>query len=903
MADSQQGVGSGRARGRGGGRGRGRASAGQQQGLPRRPGEAVPATPMPSGDAEAMPAPGRGRTRGGASQVPGSGAAISMEQRAAMAESYHPHALRPMPAEAPPTAQMAALSVGGAQGAEGGGVSGRGRQTELRYGEQKAARPIDKRGKKGKPVEVLTNCFRMKAADQWLLHQYSVDFSPVVDNPRARHALLRAHSEILGTPMAFDGMMLFLLRRLDEPVTRFQTKRRDSDDIITITVALKNALPPTSPTCMQVYNIIFRKILGLVGFEQIGRNYFNPNAKREIQQHKIQLLPGFITSILQYEQEVLLMADVSHKILRTETVLDMLAEIQQTKGAGWRDVAKRVLAGEIVLTKYNNKTYRVDDIDFNIDPMNTFDKLDGTKITYAQYYRDAYGLNISDLGQPLLVSNPKKRDQRRGMIDHIHLIPELCTLTGLSEAMRSDFHVMKDLSVYTRITPNVRMKELTNFIGSFPRNQEASTYLQKWQVSFEAQPVRINARIMDREKILTGHQGKNEISLGENAEWSRDLRKDLLSCIGLHNWLLIYTARDSKNAMEFLNAFNTVAPRLGMETRPPLICELRDDRTESFIRAIRQNLSPQTQMVVCILPTIRKDRYDAIKKFCCLEAPVPSQCIVGRTINKKQTVMSVATKIAMQINCKMGGELWTVLIPSKMLMMVVGIDSYHDSATRGRSVGGFVASMNHDLSRYFSRCTFQHTGQELIDGLKVCMTSALRKFKEINGKLPERVIIYRDGVGDGQLPAVVEYELPQVIDTFRMIGTDYSPKCAVVVVKKRINNRFCSLNQGNLVNPSPGTVIDSVVTKPDLYDFFLVSQSVRQGTVTPTSYNVIWDNSGLAPDSMQSLTYKLTHLYFNWPGTIRVPAPCLYAHKLSFLVGQSLHKEARIELADRLFFL
>ena len=28
------------------------------------------------------------------------------------------------------------------------------------------------------------------------------------------------------------------------------------------------------------------------------------------------------------------------------------------------------------------------------------------------------------------------------------------------------------------------------------------------------------------------------------------------------------------------------------------------------------------------------------------------------------------------------------------------------------------------------------------------------------------------------------------------------------------------------------------------------------------------------------LAYKLTHLYFNWPGTVRVPAPCQYAHKL-----------------------
>lgn len=58
------------------------------------------------------------------------------------------------------------------------------------------------------------------------------------------------------------------------------------------------------------------------------------------------------------------------------------------------------------------------------------------------------------------------------------------------------------------------------------------------------------------------------------------------------------------------------------------------------------------------------------------------------------------------------------------------------------------------------------------------------------------------------------------------------------------------------------------------YDFFLVSQHVRQGTVTPTHYNVVHDLSGLKPDHMQKLTYKLTHMYYNWPGTIRVPAPC-----------------------------
>ena len=62
-----------------------------------------------------------------------------------------------------------------------------------------------------------------------------------------------------------------------------------------------------------------------------------------------------------------------------------------------------------------------------------------------------------------------------------------------------------------------------------------------------------------------------------------------------------------------------------------------------------------------------------------------------------------------------------------------------------------------------------------------------------------------------------------------------------------------------------GTVVDQHVTRKEWYDFFLVSQSVRQGTVTPTHYNVINDSTGLKPDHMQRLTYKLTHLYYNWP--------------------------------------
>jgi len=42
---------------------------------------------------------------------------------------------------------------------------------------------------------------------------------------------------------------------------------------------------------------------------------------------------------------------------------------------------------------------------------------------------------------------------------------------------------------------------------------------------------------------------------------------------------------------------------------------------------------------------------------------VPSQVVLARTLSKKEMLMSVATKIAIQLNVKMGGEVWALEIP------------------------------------------------------------------------------------------------------------------------------------------------------------------------------------------------------------------------------------------------
>lgn len=74
------------------------------------------------------------------------------------------------------------------------------------------------------------------------------------------------------------------------------------------------------------------------------------------------------------------------------------------------------------------------------------------------------------------------------------------------------------------------------------------------------------------------------------------------------------------------------------------------------------------------------------------------------------------------------------------------------------------------------------------------------------------VIIYRDGVSDGQLAAVAEHELPQIIETFPKIQPGYNPKLAVIIVKKRGNARFFQQDGRTIQNPQPGTIIDHTVT-------------------------------------------------------------------------------------------
>ena len=232
--------------------------------------------------------------------------------------------------------------------------------------------------------------------------------------------------------------------------------------------------------------------------------------------------------------------------------------------------------------------------------------------------------------------------------------------------------------------------------------------------------------------------------------------------------------------------------------------------------------------------------------------------------------------------------------------MIVWYVVCHDASRKDLSYVAIVASLNPALARYYSSVTPHSHGEELSNDLATNIFKAIIRYKENNNaNLPSMIIIYRDGVGEGQIPFVYNHEVRIVKERLSELYQQTPPNLGIVIVKKRLNTRLVI----NGTNAIPGTVADDCITSPDRYDFFLVSQSVRQGTVSPTSYNVIDDSTGLDADKMQRLAYKMTHIYYNWSGTVRVPAQCQYAHKLAFLVSQCLHRAPNPDLDDILYFL
>ncbi|KAL4105103.1 hypothetical protein QTP88_020376 [Uroleucon formosanum] len=754
-------------------------------------------------------------------------------------------------------------------------------------------------------AQLSSNYIRIKLEEDKGIYEYRVDFNPPIDAKSARFFLVNGHRDLFPVK-TFDGTLLYVPKMLPQNVTTLVGKLKDESKVtLTITFKRKNSLRE----CIHFYNVFLRTIMKILGLVEFGRSCYDQNKKIVIPEFRLEVWPGYITTIDEFENGLYMCAEVSHRVLRVQTVFQIMTDIMMNaKNNNTNSIQEimAVLCGSTVITLYNRQTYRIDDIDFTLNPLSTFER-NGVEVTYKDYYKKMYDIEIRNLQQPMLITKAKKRDMNRKNADNSSiccLVPELCNLTGLTDAMKADFKLMKVLQNHTLVTPEVRQNAIVEFVNRVNAHEGASKKLKDWGLMMRPIPVKLEGPVYNRETILLGSNIRKQV--GINMDWGMDVAKNaMFVAVNMFNWAIMYNPRDEVTAKSFCKQLAVCGRPLGMEINPPKPIKVQGTSPEIFVSTINNTIKNNSdiQLVVIIFPNQREDRYNAVKRICCSEIGIPSQVIVSRTLSKPERLQSITQKIALQINCKLGGACWAIDIPLKNTM-IVGIDVYHEKGKQMSSVVGFVASMDKTFTEWYSVAAMQRsTHQELMKSVQDAFHKVIIQFKARNGLLPDKIIIYRDGVSDGDLKQVEEIELSELIESFKNYPGHYNPMISLIIVQKRINTRVFQYMNQKYSNPSSGTVIDNTVTRRNYFDFFLVSQHVRQGTVNPTHYIVLKNGCNLSVENVQRLSYKLCHLYYNWCGTVKVPAPVQYAHKLAYLIGQNVRQMPSDKLCNSLFFL
>lgn len=208
-----------------------------------------------------------------------------------------------------------------------------------------------------------------------------------------------------------------------------------------MTITFERELPPTDPAVQTVINGVFRQIMREMEIANLPKGlqkglYYDVKSKHTLPKHKLEIWPGYEIRAEVFEGGLLLQIDSATRVMRTETVHDILATCMKK---GDRDEAIRAIVGSSAITRYNNKSYKIDDIAFDASPSDTFE-MGGKPMTFAEYYKKRYGILIKDEKQPLLVSFQKQINQPKDTPPmEIRLVPELCFLAGMTDAQRQDF--------------------------------------------------------------------------------------------------------------------------------------------------------------------------------------------------------------------------------------------------------------------------------------------------------------------------------------------------------------------------------------------------------------------------------------------------------------------------------
>ncbi|KAF4546277.1 Protein argonaute 1-like [Lasiodiplodia theobromae] len=276
----------------------------------------------------------------------------------------------------------------------------------------------------------------------------------------------------------------------------------------------------------------------------------------------------------------------------------------------------------------------------------------------------------------------------------------------------------------------------------------------------------------------------------------------------------------------------------------------------------------------------------------------------GKSEKAEKEWKGYVANVGMKVNMKLGGTNHLVKnlteggFGASVLQntMILGADVTHPSpgSVEGTpSVAAVVGSVDAGFTKFLGSMRRQaprgeKQSEEMIQEMKEMVKERLQAYKKRNKeRYPDNIMYYRDGVSDSQYASVKRNELKAIREAYaEETKSDKTVKITAIITAKRHHTRLYpheaqksvrAIKSGNVL---PGTMVDSTITSPTWFDFFIVTHNGIQGTSRPTHYFVLENQMGFKANELQDFTNKLCYTYVRSTSAVSYAPPAYYADRL-----------------------
>ena len=172
---------------------------------------------------------------------------------------------------------------------------------------------------------------------------------------------------------------------------------------------LQHSEKKKSAPVFQFLNNMVRNFFYQLQYTEIGRSgkYFDPQSRQHLDGAEVSIFRGYSSSFAQLEGGLFCRIDPAVKVVRSESVLDVVNAVYKRNSAFSREEKRQLveeeLRGKMVMANYGrNNCYIIDGLTFDASvETHRFDK-DGEEMNLTEYYRRHYDVDIKAKKQPLV---------------------------------------------------------------------------------------------------------------------------------------------------------------------------------------------------------------------------------------------------------------------------------------------------------------------------------------------------------------------------------------------------------------------------------------------------------------------------------------------------------------------